>query len=131
MNPTDVVLEDVHVIASAVSPLLLGGFDRCAYLWWVAIAAFGVVQGLRLSVAVVHQKALRVFDMGAKYFQKGTAFPDLSGSKRRHRTWLDECLCLLERVVVLDQNWQMVLGIAVPVAIDRFDAARWKFVADS
>ena len=69
--------------------------------------------------------------MGAKYFQKGTAFPDLSGPKRRYRTWLDECLYLLERVVVLDQNWQMVRGITVPVAVDRFDAAGWKLVADS
>lgn len=90
-----------------------------------------VVQGLRLPVVLVHQQALGVLEIGLVVLEQRTAVPGLSGSKRGHRTWLDECLYLLERVVVLDQNWQMVLGIAVPVAVDRFDAAGWKLVADS
>jgi len=102
-------------------------------MWWIcvvgvgcipgAIATFEVIQGLRLPVVFEPLQAFRVLEIGLVVLESRTPVPGFSGSKRGHRTWLDERLGLFECVVVLDQDWQMVFGIAIPMAEDGFDLA--------
>ena len=95
------------------------------------ITTFGVIQWLRVTNRSHHPATICILYNLTIFITHCFGFPKVCGTKRRHRTTVDQFFHRITVGVISSQDTTVIANVTIPMAINRNNSVVWKFITDA